>query len=225
MLLSQPSITHPQPLNPIREGARGRCEQPPSTTLQNVFSGRRTLKACTMRLHAPRLLPGKTKSGYDDFMAGVWDNYDRARDSAGWTWDEAQAGWAVVLASGARVWLCIGRPKVRREKFGHKGTGGGSHAAVWKAQRKGAHSGVAAGSRGRHCTRPAWLFVATTLAGLGTACHSKRSTPPPCCTAEGGKGLLAGHKERHRPDLGPGGHCLPQLGRLQACMGRRNAQL
>lgn len=25
-------------------------------------------------------------------MAGVWDSYAHARDSAGWTWDEAQVG-------------------------------------------------------------------------------------------------------------------------------------
>lgn len=35
---------------------------------------------------------GRTQEGYSDFMSGVWDSYARARDSAGWTWDEAQVG-------------------------------------------------------------------------------------------------------------------------------------
>lgn len=43
---------------------------------------------------------GRTQEGYEDFINGVWRNYQSARDSAGWTWDEAQVGAARAAAAG-----------------------------------------------------------------------------------------------------------------------------
>lgn len=44
-------------------------------------------------------------------MSSAWENYGRARDSAGWTWDEAQASWGRAwwssggVARGFFIWL------------------------------------------------------------------------------------------------------------------------
>ena len=45
-------------------------------------------------------------------MGGVWENYARARDSAGWTWADAQRAardyWGATKSSTKQTWDQVG---------------------------------------------------------------------------------------------------------------------
>ena len=45
-------------------------------------------------------------------MAGVWNNYGAARDSAGWTWSEAQKAardyWGATKSKTKQTWDQVG---------------------------------------------------------------------------------------------------------------------
>ena len=45
-------------------------------------------------------------------MSGVWDNYARARDSAGWTWNDAQKAardyWGATKSQTKQTWDQVG---------------------------------------------------------------------------------------------------------------------
>jgi hypothetical protein len=75
---------------------------PTATELLNLFS------TSHLRLQAA----GRTQEGYDDFMSGVWSNYGAARDSAGWTWNDAQKAardyWGATKSRTKQTWDQVG---------------------------------------------------------------------------------------------------------------------
>ncbi len=66
----------------------------------------------TARSFLPSPTTGKSKEGYEEFMAGVGRNYDAARDSAGWTWSEAQRAakerWGATKSATKETWDQVG---------------------------------------------------------------------------------------------------------------------
>ncbi len=101
-------------------------------------------RAIVLLVSPPVLITGRTQEGYSDFMSGVWDTYARARDSAGWTWDEAQVGCGgrckLWSAACYKLLTFKARPGLRRRWVGagvtraavEQACAGTEHLAGWQ---------------------------------------------------------------------------------------------